>query len=172
MSKQKRLSAFMWVNSVTSSCLSGQADCYSAGLFPFSGGRILPFLWPRCKERIFAVKQEQVEKGDGVEKCSETRPFSSAFLEVRRGFFFRGMLGLRSQGRASQHLRKIWKWNLCACVFMDVCGSMLEIHSVASDPPVGLNLWTPHANPLMQQLFCWATASRKWRSESCSFQEE
>lgn len=24
--------------------------------------------------------------------------------------------------------------------------------SVASDPPVGLNLWTPHANPLMQQL--------------------
>lgn len=42
-----------------------------------------------------------------------------------------------------QHLWRIWKWNLCACVFMD---------SVASDPPVGLNLWTPHANPLMQQL--------------------
>lgn len=62
------------------------------------------------------------------------------------------MLGLRSQGRASQHLRKIWKWNLCACVFMDVCGSMLEIHSVVSGPPVGLNFWTPHANPLMQQL--------------------
>lgn len=65
------------------------------------------------------------------------------------------MLGLCSREQASQHLwKKIGKTGfLCLCFYgCTVCGPKLGIHSVASDPPVGLSLWSPHANPLMQRL--------------------
>lgn len=175
MSKQKRLSAFLWVNSVTSSCLSGQADCYSAGLFPSSGGRILPFLWSRCKERIFALKQEQIEKGDGVEKCSGIRPFSSAFLEVRRGFFFQRHVRIAQPRASFSTLTEDLKMEfvcLClyGCMWFYVGDPLCGVRPSCGAQSLDSTRQPTYATAF--KLFCWATASRKWRSESCSFQEE